>query len=267
MRGLGQLLALLAALTPAGAVAAEPGFAKASVRSLFGDSAYDAEGERVRLPRDYRDHQLRLWGRWPLDETWALFGGLAPVGWATYESRSRIYFGGGSAGASVRLLRGPVDLELQAEFGARPEGPTLFSGVVEGSALRLRPSVGTLFGSAHLSALRGLGWGWVRAALGATGFSRDGLDPALDAYVQLGWTPIRPLEFDLHLSGGWSFGDLSPVDVLGNGQTRYLGLGLGVAWWAFEDLGVTASFDIGPFARSNAYSPALGLGLVARIPR
>ena len=59
-------------------------------------------------------------------------------------------------------------------------------------------------------------------------------------------------------------GQIDDSVVNGIGRSSYLGAGLAISYWIIDRLGVTASFDTALFARGNAASPAITLGIEFR---
>lgn len=260
-----KILVVAAALgLAASPTVAAPYYLKVANRSLFGVSAFGPDGGELRLPRGFQDHQLQVFGTFRLSEDWILVGQAVPVGVGVYGEDAQPYFGGLGAGIRRRLTGGPFSVWLEAELGARPSSPTLFQGVVGSVPVRVKPVVGTFYGGGQLRVEAPFSWGWAAMSGGARGFSNPRLEPALLGFAQIGLVPTRGLALDLHLSGWYAFGDLEPVDVLGSGQTRYLGLGVGAEWWAFSRAALTLGVDVGPIAQANAVSPSLSLGVALR---
>ena len=234
-------------------------------RTLVGKNAFTAGGDTAELPDTFQDHQLNIYGEYGLLDELTLTLSVVPVGFASYEGESRAYFGGATAGARYRFLTGPLVLAVSAHAGGRPSsGDPLGVAVVGNETYVVDPVVGTIYGGAALEAGYGLSFGWLAASFGTRAFSRKELDPALFANLQFGWNTGIGLILDVHAGWYHAFGELAPVNVLGAGQTRYLGFGLGLSWWFHDHVGVNAGFGGAFFARSNAATPAITLGLEFR---
>lgn len=253
---------VLTAALPTAASASE--FVGLSVRSIFGDHAFGAGGERIELPADFSDHQVQLYGAWALDDAWGVVLSLTPIGVATYDTTVSSYFGGGALGLEHRVRLGGFTLGLGAEAGGRPDADLLFEGQVAGTSVEMRPVVGTAMGGAWVSGSRAWSWGWAALSGGARVFSHRDLEPVVHGMAQFGLHLGPSIDLDLHVPYWIALGSVATVNGFGAGQTRYLGLGLGAIWWLGGQVGATASVDIGPYARANAVSPSLRLGLAWR---
>lgn len=235
-------------------------------RTLVGTRAFTAGGETAELPDAYQDHQVNLYGEYGLTERWTLTLSAMPFGFSAYDATRRAYFGGASLGARYQLFRGAWVAALGVDAGGRSSsGDPLFRGPAEGGeAVVIDPVVGSAYGSARLEAGYGLPFGWLSGHAGARFFTRADLDPALFGGAQLGWKVGAGFVVDLRVSGYFSFGDLRPINVLGGGQTRYLGFGLGASWWFVDRAAVTVSVGGVFLAAANAATPSLNFGFEFR---
>lgn len=219
------------------------------------------------LPASYQDHQLRMFGTYQIQDRWTLVASATPVGILTFGASELEYIGGAEVGFRWAALPQPFELSLSLSAGARPGSGRI--NVDQGESLSeprtlLEPIVGSAIGAASILARYGFGWGWLLVSGGGKIFSNARLDPALEAFAQLGFAPSESFFIDIRSSGRYAFGSLVPVNILGASQTRYVGLGLGLEWWTFPQFGLTAGADIGPFAESNAAALSFSLGAVFR---
>lgn len=237
-------------------------------RSVIGGRAFDLRGEKPALPENYQDHALNLYVEYGLtSETTVVFNG-APLGYSSYGDEAAVYSGLNWAGLRFALLRGEAPLALELKYGYSPPfgaGP-LASGTVDGASFIYRPALEQHLARGQLSA----GWAltsgaWLKGAFAAIFSSNDEVVPALEASLGIGWRSEFGLAINfeslLHLPAR----DPRVIDVIGVGNTRYLGVELTVAWWFSEHFGIHAALGGAPaLARSNAAAPALSLGVEIR---
>ena len=234
-------------------------------RTLLGKKAFTEAKTQVELPEGYQDHQVGLYGEYGLMDRLTLTLSAIPFGFAAYDEERRPYFGGGALGLRYQLYRGSWVAAVAAEIGGRPSsGDPLFADTVEGEALVVSPVVGTIYGGGSLEVGYGYSFGWLSAQAGARFFSNGGLDPAFFARAQSGWILGAGFLLDLHVSWYHALGDFRPINVLGAGQTRYVGVGLGASWWFVDWMAVTVGFEGAPFAVANAATPSLAAGFEFR---
>lgn len=257
-------------------------YLKAASRTLVGGGFFAPDGDVVDYPGTFQDHQLRLYGSYSISDAWTVVGSMTPIGLAitnTQGGEALAYFGGFDAGVSWAVLAEPLLVSIDIRAGLRPPSGRLSDALVEeeGEGFRavVEPVVGTAVGRAHIHLERGFGWGWIKLSGGGHLFSAEELEPALEGFLQLGFKPDPRVFLDAHVSGWYAFGELAPVEdrgagrrrrvnVLGAGQSRYVGFGLSVEWWLFGNAALAAGLDIGPFAEANAASPSISLGLAFR---
>lgn len=237
---------------------------KVSTKSLIGSTALSEEAI-VQLPHTYQDHQLRLYGEWGVSQQVTAIFEATPLGITNYDSESRVYIGEMKAALRYQLALEPFVMSFQLDGGGRPS-PTqaLATLTVADQILEIRPVVGTLLGGASLRAGKSFGSMWVSGHAGAQFHSAESLNTALFGYLQGGWHALDSLTIDIHLSLWHSLGDLGVLNVLGSGQTRYLGVGLGATWWMTPRLGLHGGIDGVFYADHNASTPPIILGLEFR---
>lgn len=259
---------------------AETFYAKATVRSLIGSRGFDPEGRIEDLGGTLQDHQLRLEVSYPLGLRWRFEASSIPVGitsWAPDAGASSVdaYAGGGELALAYRVLGGAWPLTVRAGAGARPSsGIERVIPSSSGPVPVVEPIVGMAFGRLGLKLETGWSWGWLTLAGGGQVFSVDALEPALEAFLQVGFVPHPDWRLDLHSSGWMASGDLSSTspdraatyNVLGAGQTRYVGIGLGIEWWFVPGVAFTVGLDGAPIARANLATPSLSVGMAFRGP-
>lgn len=234
-------------------------------RTLVGSGVYTEGRDTVELPETYQDHQINLYGEYGLTDRLTLTLSATPFGFSAYDDRSRAYFGGGSVGVRYQLHRGSWVAAVAVDAGGRPSsGEPLSQGLVEGELVLIEPVVGSVYGSGSFEVGYGLSFGWLSAHAGTRFFSNADLDPALFGGAQLGWNVGAGFVLDLHTFSYYSFGEFRPINVLGGGQTRYVGFGLGAAWWFTDRTAVSVSLGGVFVAVANAATPSINLGFEFR---
>lgn len=272
MRRLASLLGLIALGLPARPVEAGAwtraegtSYAKVSAKALIGDQAFVSGRDTVALPASYQSFELSLYGEYGItDEVTAVLQ-ATPVGVVRYDRETDPYIGDVIAALRYRLALDPVAVSIEVHAGGRPaQSQPTGAATVDGRTFVVTPLVGTLLGGAQLAVGRGFGRLWLTGHAGARFHSEETLEPALYAFLQVGWHVLDALTAALHVTWWHSLGDLEPINVLGTGQTRYLGYGLGLTWWTTARVGLFAGIDGAVYASSNAATPALAVGLELR---
>lgn len=239
-------------------------YVKAWSRSLIGTKAFDTTGELVELPASFSDHALNFYGEYGLTREVTLLMQATPFGYSKYDDVSTLYAGTLALGVRHALWTGSQPLALEVRAGGRPAvgDDALGSGTLDTGPYVVRATLPTLFFDVELQAAAGFGPGlWVSAAAGARLFSRDGLSPALVSNLQFGWSSSFGLVLDLHAQAYFSVQRPDVIDVLGVGQTDYIGVGVGVAYWMTSGFGVTLGADTAPLARANAGTVPIQVGV------
>ncbi len=232
-------------------------------RTLFGDQAFDLNGDLVESAK-FQDHQLNVYAEYGFSNDLTLVGFFTPFGYSKYDDRSTLYAGTFALGIRHALLDGRQPLALEVRAGGRPaigDGALAEGGFVTGPFV-YRATLPTLFLDVELQAAASFGYGiWMSASAGARQHTRSGIGPALLGGLQLGMATSFGLVVDLHAQTYFSVQRPDVIDVLGVGRTDYIGVGLGLAYWITDHIGVTLGVDSAPVSRSNAGAAPLQLGL------
>jgi hypothetical protein len=268
LAGLGVLLGTMPAAQAAGWTQAEGAFyAKAWSRAIMGSGMITAQGENVKLGDAYRDVGLNLYGEYGLTSALTLVGFAQPFGIAGFgEGDNQTYVGALGGGVRLGHALGRLQLAAELRYGYAPDVGTdpVGVGVAEDVPFVLVPTVNTHRVDAELQAGMGLPFGWWSASAGVRTFSAEGLDPTIIGFAQLGWQINPRWVLDLHLNLNQPTGDVVITNVLGAGQTAYLGVGVSATWWFVDQLGLHLGVEGVARAESNAATPSLTLGLEAR---
>ncbi len=239
-------------------------YVKAWSRSLIGDKAFDTGGELVDLPESFSDHALNFYGEYGLTREVTLLMNVVPFGYSSFGDTSTLYAGTLALGVRHALWTGSQPLAVEVRAGGRPSvgDDVLASGALDTGPYVVRATLPTLFFDVELQAAASMPYGmWVSAAAGARMHSREGLSPALMSSLQFGWSSSFGLVLDLHAQAYFSVQRPDVIDVLGVGQTDYIGLGVGAAYWITDGFGVTLGADTAPLARANAGTVPLQIGV------
>lgn len=267
-----KLWIYLLALCPSLALAAgwtQPegaAYAKLSYRGLFGSNAFDTEGGTFELPDAYSDHAVNVYAELGLRDDLTLIVLSNPFGVAGAGDESTTYMGRSAVGLRAGRAFGSTRLAIEARYGFAPDiGETsVATGVVEDKAYTYVPTVQTQSYTGEIQIGQPLSFGWLSASVGIRGFSREGLDPAVIGFGQIGWSMSEATTLDLHLNVHEVIGDVDAINVAGAGQTRYLGVGLGYSWWFSKSVAFNAAVEGVAYAESNAATPSLNLGFEYR---
>lgn len=261
----------------AGGWTQEPGrfYLKLWDRSLIrGSSAYvgDTLGHSESVPR-FSDHQLNLYGEVGVHERVTVVGAFTPFGHATIDGESSTYVGPLVVGARIGLLRGSTPLAVEVHYGYAPpvgdeplydvmqtgtdgvDRRIVYAPTVENHRVEVQLQMG------HGFRIRETG-AWFTASLGAR--ANSDYRSALTAFAQVGVQPWR-FTFDLHVGMYEPFGgDIALTNVSGAGNTRYLGVGIGMAFAITDNIGLTFGAEGVLYASSNAATPAYLFGIEAK---
>lgn len=233
-------------------------------RSFFGDAAFTDIRETENLSESFQDHQVNIYGEYGVLDKLTLTLSAIPVGFASFGDTDQAYFGGGAVGARYQLHSGSWVAAVSADVGVRSSVDPLGVDISTGEPLIVQPVLGTVHGSVSAGAGVPLSFGWLAFSAGARAFSRDELDPAFFAGAQFGWNTGIGLILDAHLNWYHALGEIRPIQVLGSGQTRYLGFGLGLSWWFLDRMAVTVGVDGVAYAAANAAATPFSIGLEFR---
>ena len=272
-------LSLLSSSAWAGGWTQEPGkfYLKLWNRTLVGTGVYVGDELRViqsGLPR-YQDHQINLYGEVGLHQRVTLVAMLTPVGYSKIAGQGTSYIGPLAFGARVGLLRGSVPIAVEFHYGFAPgvgdrilhqeryvggdgvERTIQYQAAMQNHHGELQFQLGHGFSIRRTSA-------WMSTSLGVR--LNSDFQHALTAFFQVGVQPGR-FTIDLHM-GLYEpfFQEITNTNILGVGNTRYLGLGFGVAFALTDYLGLTLGADGVFYASSNAATPSLLIGLEAKGP-
>lgn len=233
-------------------------YAKIWDRSLLGSKAYLASGEAMEVG-SFQDHALNVYAEYGVLDRLTLIGFATPVGWARYDDEDTTWVGPAFLGARYGVLTGGVPLALEIHYGYAPSIGE--RDLALDPDLAYIPTISTQRLDTELQIGYGIPGGWTTAAVGARAWTADGLDPALTANAQIGYSSTYGIVAELHAGLYYPFGDVVQTNVSGAGQTSYLGLGLGVSYWFTDHVGLNLSADGVIYARSNAATPALTVGV------
>ncbi len=241
-------------------------YAKAWWRSLVGVGAFDTDGEIVELPDTYLDQALNLYAEYGLAESLTLVAFANPYGYARYGDASTSYVGLLSGGLRYGVALGETRLAVEGHYGYAPDlgEEDLAPSAQEGLAHVYIPTVGTRRVEGELQLGHPLSFGWTAASVGYRWHSREGLDPALYGFAQLGWNASPAVVLDLHLNVLEALGEIEIVNVAGAGQTRYFGYGVGASWWLTDAFALNAGLEGVFYAASNAATPTVTAGVEVR---
>lgn len=266
-RGQGAAFALAVVICASNALAGpEPGRAYVKVwdRTIVGTNAFLSGRDTLSLPETYQDHQLNLYGALGLADGLALTLDAVPFGIAAYGAESRAYIGGFGGGLQADLWRGPIVFGVHIRVGGRPDGPTIAAEVVDETSVVIEPVVGTFFGGAAGTLLWPARFGWVSARVGFEAYNARELEPVLFANAQVGLRTGSPVELSLQVQLWHAFDVPEPINVLGAGNTRYLGFDLDATWWFASGWGPFLGVGGVAYASHNAATPSLRLGVQFR---
>jgi hypothetical protein len=242
---------------PAGGV-----YLKVWDRTLVGTQAILLDSERGDTGATYQDHALNYYLEYGLVEGWTLVSTGRPFGWARFGDEATAYMGEVQVGVRRALVRGGVNLAAEARYGYAPDlgAKVIGRGVADGVAFVYAPTVETHGVDGELQLGVGFPWGWYTASAGVRWLSGEGLDPVLHAHTGVGYRFAFGLVVDVYAALHQPLGEVEAVNVAGAGQTRFVGLGLDLAYWLDEHWALALGVGSVVFAESNAATPALTVG-------
>lgn len=232
-------------------------YAKAGYRLIPGgagdtDLGFDATGEFVDTG-DYADHAVQAYVEYGVDDHWTAILSATPLGFASYDDNSSLYGGPIRLGVRRAITTGALRTAAEVLIGGTP--PLGAVDLASEADAIWQGAVPTLTASGALQLGYGFGKNWVTAELGYRWNS--GLADAVMGGFQVGRQWER-FVLDLHIPFSWALTELqAPVNYMGTGNTQYVGLGLGFAWWFNEHIGVMTGFESVVLARANAASVTL----------
>lgn len=233
-------------------------YVRAGYRAWRGDQAFTATGDFAPVG-SFTDHALQYYAEVGLAPNWTLIARGAPIGYAKLPEGGGFYSAAERVGVRRQLV--DRDLKLAAELYVGGTPPLGDRDMAEGAAhgLVYQPSVPTALAAGELWLGRGFTHTWLTGGLGFYAQSSAALHNAASASVQFGWKAPHGLVLDLHLSGYSALAPIETTNFAGAGDTRYVGAGLGIAWWPTESLGISTGFEAAPYALSNAGALTLPL--------
>jgi hypothetical protein len=233
---------------------------------LAGSRVFGLDGQILDLGQSYQDHALRLYLEHGVAERLTVVARATPLGLASSGEETTAYAGLLGLGARIGLVTGQVPVALELGYGyAPPLGATaVAAGALGDQAYRYQPALERHVGTVELQV--GTSWRalWAVARVGTTFVHGDGLDPALDAGLRLGFSTGFGLSGDGGVSVHEPFRDPTLIDVTGIGNTRYVGIDLGIGYALTDQVGLRVELGLAPYAESNAATPSLGVGLELR---
>jgi hypothetical protein len=235
-------------------------------RTLLGSRAYFDDGTARSLPTGFGDHALNYYFEYGITDRWTLVSSGTPIGFSVFAGDRAVYMGALELGMRRGLVQGTWNLAVEARYGyAPPVGErALGAGVIEGNAYTYTPAIETHMLTADVQLGRGIGRGWITAHVGARWYSREGIDAALVAGLQGGYSFAFGLQVALSITSQLPFGVVTTTNVTGVGQTRYAGFALDLSYWFTPHWAITAGIGGAPFAWSNAGAMPLLLGIEHR---
>lgn len=266
MNRIGLLSLLVALLVPATAYAggwtqaAGDGYAKVWGSYLAGDAAYDADGDAVEVA-SFRLVRLHAYGEFGLRDDLTLVGSVQPLGSATLGDESVGFAGPAMVGLRQRFLSDGLQFAMEARIGGEPSTRDLAPA---DASYRFQPTEATGRFEYEAQVGHALPFGWITAAVGPRWHSSADLSHELFASAQLGFGPFAGFLFDIHLAANTTLSPLTSNNVIGSGDTHYIGGGLGVSYWPIDTVGFHAGADGALFARTNLGVPPLQLGVEFR---
>lgn len=240
-------------------------YAKLWGRALVGTGVFDADGEVFQAPGGYKDFALNAYAEFGATDFLTIIAFGNPFGYASYEEGDSTSYVG-AQGAGLRLGRAFGGLQFASEFryAYLPGVPAIGAGEAEGRTFTLTPGVASNRIDGEVQFGMGLPFGWWAAAIGGRAFDGEGIDPAVIGFAQLGWNAASTVTLDFHANLNQPLGEVEAINVLGAGQTAYLGLGLSGTWWFLQNWGLHLGVEGVAYAKSNASTPTLTFGFETR---
>lgn len=260
-------ITLLLTLIPPGAFAAgwtqapDSYYAKIWGRGLFGNMAYDLDGELLEVDR-YHVVDLQMYGEYGVARDLTVLLHAVPVGTAAYGEERTVYTGPVFVGARRRFLDKKLQMSLEGRIGGSLGfGDSNLAGADD--PFEFRPTIRTGTTSWSLQFGFPLSFGWVSWWAGPQVNTRADLSHAFDAGAQLG-VQLGQFVIDVHSQLHWTFDRPDVLNVTGVGDTRYLGFGLGFSWWPSDRVGAYLGADGATLVSSNAATIPLQIGVETR---
>ena len=233
------------------------GYIKVNGRRLAGNKGFDTSGEVVDVD-DFVDMSANIYFEYGVTQDLTFFLSSRTLGYAKYGDESDTYVGAQIFGGRLALLRGKLNAAVDLHVGGHPS--RVADLTLDDDALEFDPSVETSRMGWDLRLGTSFGRFWVSASGGLTWFSTTSISTAIMASGQIGASLPAGFVVDLHTSLRQPLGDVTVFNAAGGGETRYLGLGLGVSWWFADWMSVSVAADSALFAEANAAALPLSIG-------
>ena len=268
--GVALLLAILVTSVATDAVGAAwvqpPGgsYSKIWLRSLVGRHAILADGSHITLSESYSDFSLNAAVEYGITPAFTLIAlGTPLAGSAAFADSRSSYMGFLGLGGRVLLWDGITKVSIAGDIAYNPNvgtSSTLVTRVARGKGYFYVPAVNTHRFSGALEIGQPWSWGWLVATLGGRTYSNDDLQPTLTGFLQLGynggaWT------LDGHANVSYQTDPIEVSNISGAGQTRYVGVGIGMSYWLTQTLAVNLGLAGAPYFRANAAAPVVLTGI------
>lgn len=264
------LFAALAAPAHAGAWTQPQGsaYAKLVGRFLVGDQAFDLDGQHMTVA-PYRDANLSLYAEYGFTERATVLVTSTPVGACLYGNASGAYLGPTAGGVRLGIWDGPTRVAVESRLGVAQasDGGDLAARDTSGlgpEGVSFVPSVTTSFLDSEVQLGRGLGRFWAVGTGGVRWHSNPDLGTVVQGFWQVGASLPQGFVVDVHGTAWLPTQPVASVNVMGVGQTAYLGVGAAASWWFTERLGLHVGGEGVFYAVSNAATPTIILGLEGR---
>ncbi len=233
-----------------------------TITSGIAGDAFDTEGEIFTVPESYLVSSVSLYVEYGLiDGLTAVVLGT-PYAHASFGDESADYVGLLAGGLRYGMPVGDMRLAAEAHYGYSGAQEEMGGGTVDDTPYVFVPVVKYQQIDGELQLGYPLSFGWAAASLGYRHYIQqdDALDPAVYGSAQVGYIS-GSFTGDFHLNLHHALGDIEITNVPGAGQAQYLGFGLAGTWWFNEHFGANAGFEGAVYAKSNAATPTLLVGV------
>lgn len=243
-------------------------YLKAWDRLIFGDKAFLEDGSTATLDQSFHDHALGYYVEYGVAENVTLTAQGLPIGFAALGAESTVYSGQEAVGARFAILRSPTLVAAtEIRYGyVAGIGEDEFSGYdLGGIDVVYRPTVETHVFAVEFQGGLSISPAWISATLGAQWNTRRALRNVLLGTVQVGASTRFGLVGEIHLTAHEALGGrFRPTNIAGTGDTRYLGVGIGLSYWLTPAFAFFGGVDGAFLARVNLAAPPISLGIEIR---
>lgn len=236
-------------------------YAKVWGNGLFGSSAFGLDGETV-ATGSFSLLSLRAYGEYGLRPNLTLVAFASPFGLARMGDDAIAHSGTFLAGFRQRFIDRTLQVAVEARFGGAPGWGDENLAPVKAEYVFV-PTFRTWQTEWELQFGYPLPFGWVALSVGPKAYTNPALSHALGGSLQVG-AQFGQFVVDLHSTLNWTFRPLEFLNVTGAGNTRYIGIGLGLSWWPSKRVGIHAGADGALYAASNAEALSTELGVETR---